>query len=279
MVYDPKTYVLDAAHGFDPDASLEDGAVLYRITSRTYSGRTEILTGNGAALGVSEGRYHRVNQRATYCANNAMVCLSEMLYRLYRALLDGIKDELPPADLKKRTGWKRAFVVLAVSKIDDIIYADSVGARQYNPHITGPSITCPDAVYYPLQKFGDEVRKVSKSGVVYPSARHSEGFAYALFNDETSRIQSTPFEALEINLQLVSENQDFSIKPPNKFDIYREKLHPTIGYYEFTDAAAFNKLKAHGLIYPDGLTERGYVDFVRRRYDRTTYPQTAHMPC
>lgn len=279
MAYDPNDYLLDTANGYDPDASLGDGAVLYRITSRTYSGKSEILTGNGAALGVHEGRYHRVQQRATYCADNALVCLSEMLYRLYRALLDGIRDELPPADLKKRTAWKRAFVVLAVSGIEDIVYADSVGARQYNSHITGPSVTCPDAVYYPLQKFGDEVRKVSKNGVVYPSARHSEGFAYALFNDETNSLKHSPFEALELHLQLVSENQQFSIKPPSTFDIYREKLHPTIGYYEFTDPASFNNLKAQSLIHPSGLTEKGYVDFVRRRYDKTLYPQTAHMPC
>ena len=271
--------MLDTDKGHDPDASIEDGAVLYRITSRTYCGRNEILTGDGAALGVDEGRFHRVKQRTTYSANNIIICLSEILYRMYRAMLDSIKDKLPAADLKQRALRRQVLVILTVGKIDNLIYADSIGARVYNSNITGPSITCPDSVYSPLQDFSDAVRKDNKSGVVYPSARHSEGLAFALFNDETQSVKPTPYETLELQMQLVSESQDFLIRPPSKFDIHGDKLHPTIGYYEFKDPLAFSDLKSKHLIWPEALSDKGYVDFVRRRYDKATYPVTAHMPC
>jgi hypothetical protein len=279
MVYNPDDYVIDFANGYDPDAALNDGAVLYRLTSRTYAGQTEILTGNGAALGVTDGRFHVVQQRATYCANNVIVCLSEILYHVYRGMLDGIRDELPPADLKKRATLKRVLVIFSVSAIDEIVYADSVGARRYSPGITGPSITCPDSEYLPLQKFASEVRRDSKTGVVFPSARHTEGFAFALFRNETARLKSHPYDVLELQLQLISESQDLRVKPPAKFDIERQKLHPTVGYYEFLDPIAFNDAKVRQLVHPDGLSSQGYVDFVRRRYDKVKYPATAHWPC
>lgn len=278
MTYDPTLYTIDQARHHDPDASLEDGALLYRITSRTYSGISEILTGNGAANGVTEGRFHRIGQRATYCANNVMVCLAEILFRQYRVMLDGIEKDTDPILLKPQANGKHVLVILAVAKIDNIVFADSFGARAYNKNITGPSITTPDLVYEQLHKFSDEVRRYKKKGVAFPSARHSEGFAFALFNNESGSIKPMPYETLEVQLQLVSENQDFSIKPAAKFDLYAEKIHPTIGYYEFTDDMAFNDLKSRGLLHPDQLPERGYFDFVRRRYGRS-YPNDAHFPC
>lgn len=278
MAYDPTRYMIDDANHHDPDASLEDGAMLYRITSRTYSGSGDVLTGNGAANGVTEGRFHRIGQRATYCANNVMLCLAEILFRQYRVMLDGIEKDTHPALLKPQAVGKHVLVILAVDKIDNIVFADSVGARVYNHNITGPSITTPDLVYDQLQKFSDEVRRDRKRGVVYPSARHSEGFAFALFNNESGRIRLTPYETLELKLQLVSEKQDFSIKPPARFDIYVDKIHPTIGYYEFINETAFNGLKSRGLIHPDRLPARGYFDFVRRRYGGS-YPDDAHFPC
>ncbi|HZG51356.1 MAG TPA: RES family NAD+ phosphorylase [Pyrinomonadaceae bacterium] len=278
--YDPRDYVLDTARGFDPDASLEDEAILYRITSRKYCDRNEIVTGNGAHYGVTGGRFHRVQQRTTYCANHAILCISEMLYRLYRGLLDGMGDGLPPADLKRRLARNHAFVVMAVGRLDGLVYADSVGARMYQPYITGPSITCPDSVYDPLQEFSDRVRMDSKNGVVYPSARQSEGFAFALFHDETVKLKPAPYDVLELKLQLVAEGLDFlNPMPPSKFDIHSEKLHPTIGYYEFADPTAFNNLKTQQLINPADLSDRGYVDFVRRRYDKDMPPNNGHISC
>jgi hypothetical protein len=291
MVYNPDDYVIDFANNQDPDSVLNDGAVLYRITSRNYADPAEILTGNGAALGVTDGRFHWAQQRTTYCANNVIVCLAEKLFHLYRGMLDGIRDELPAGDLIRRTTSKSVLVILSIAAIDEIVYADSVGAaRSYSrsisgsqktgSSITGPSITCPDSYYLPLQKFAHEVRKDKKKGVVFPSARHSEGFAYALFRDETQNLKSNPFERLEVQLQLISENEEFQGgKRPGKFDIHTQKLHPTVGYYEFLNSDAFDDAKTKQLIHPDGISCKGYIDFVRRRYDKTIYPATAHWPC
>ena len=286
MAYNKDLYAVDREKGFDPNASIKDGALLYRITSRKWCDDRNILTGNGAHYGPGEGRFHRINQRTTYCAENAMVCLSEMLYRLYRGMLKGIKDKLPDANLKRLTSKNYVLVIMSVGKIADLVYADSLGARAYHRHITGPSITCPDSEYEPLQIFSDAVRGDYKNGVVYPSARHSEGLAFALFKDETGKLKPSPYEKLELRLQLISEGQDYIINPPAtlaarppQFNITNDKLHPTVGYYEFRNPRVFNNLKNQGLINPDGLSERGYLDFVRRRYDKAIYPAKAHWPC
>jgi RES domain-containing protein len=274
MQFDPSRYKADTAYKDYADASLEDGALLFRISSYTHSDTDKILTGNGAAQGTHKGRFHTTAQRATYCANNVLVCVAEVLYHMYRGVLDGIRDRVAPSELASRTEDQRVLTVLAVNRIPDLVYADSKEAASlYAPHITGPSITCPDSVYDPLHVFSDAVRVQRKNGIVYPSARHSQDLAFALFRDETSRIKRGSDERLEIKLRLVGEHQDLHTTPPVRFRIFEEKLHPTMGYYEFTDSDAFAHLKANNRINPDNLPERGYVDFVRRRYP--IYPDKA----
>lgn len=274
-MYNNDHYKVDRVNQRDPEASLDTGAVLYRIASPTHWKKEDILTGNGAEQGSPPGRFHRIRQRASYCANNGLVCMGEMLYHMYRRVLDGIRDNQPSAHLNSWKDRTCRFVVFSVDAIPEIVYADSEGARMdySSPRLPGTPIVCPDAAYEPCQTFADRLRALSKKGVVYPSSRHSADFAYVFFNDETSRVRDDFFEALELRLQLIPETQDFSIAPTG-FSLFEQKLHPTMGYYEFSSPAALNDLKSRKLIHPENIRERGYVDFVRRRYPN--YPDDAY---
>jgi hypothetical protein len=97
-----------------------------------------------------------------------------------------------------------------------------------------------------------------------------------LFKNETRNIRADFYEAPFLTLQLIVEDQDTSSFPPREFNVHTDKLHATMGYYEFQDPTELDKLKARGLIYPASIPSSGYVDFVRRHY--TTYPRGAIRP-
>lgn len=281
--FDPNDYKVDTANRQDADAVVKDGALLYRVASLLHSERQYILTGEGALL--SEGRYHDNNpldpELTSYCANNVTLCLSEALFRLYRRLLDSVQQEHDATHLSGHTVRERCLVIFAVDQIDDLVYVDSTGARNhYYQKLNGPTITTPDLVYTPLQNFAKAVRKQGKNGVVYPSARHSEDLAFAFFEDRSGHVRHDPYVVLNLKLQLVSEEQDFSAKPSAVIDFKVEKLHHTIGYYEFTEPKTFDNLKAQGLLNPSTLPVRGYIDFVRRRYNVAgSHPDKKVMHC
>lgn len=282
MAFDINRYEMDNNRR-NPNAALGDGAVLYRITSDLHSDRSIILSGEGAMF--RDGRYNYIRQRTTYCAMSVMVALSEALYYMYRAVLDAVHAGLSPYDLDSMTDDTRHLVVLAVDRIDDLVYVDAAGATLYYPGLQYMTITHPDHRYDPLQKFGTEVSRRRKNGVVFPSARHSEAFAYALFEDQTAKLKSVPYEILKVRLRLVPESHDFTshlpapAPPPPALFLDRDRPHPTVGHYEFDDSAAgttLADLKSQQLINPSDLREKSYIDFVRRLY---TDPDKKYIPC
>jgi hypothetical protein len=115
-----------------------------------------------------------------------------------------------------------------------------------------------------------------KRGIVYPSARHSRDLAFALFKDETRNLKETPYQAPHVMLQLIAEDQDMSASHPNRFKVQTDKLHATMGYYQFHNPKHLDDLKDEGLIFPSNVPASGYVDFVRRYYE--DYPKCAVRP-
>jgi hypothetical protein len=274
MQFDLSLYDYDFNHRDLSAAALKDGAFLYRIVSHLHCDKDKVLNGEGALLG--RGRFHRY-QRATYCANNVFVCIAEVLYHMNRQVLDGIEKGDGASELLSKIQDERTLTIMAVDEIKTFVYADSrEAASVYNArHITGPSITCPDATYDPLNQFSEAVRDDGKYGIFYPSARHSEGIAFVLFQDGTARIKTGFFEKLRIKLRLIGESQDRSRMPPDRFGIFEEKLHATMGYYEFLDPSKLARLDGKNQLNPTNLPVQGYVDFVRRRY--ISYPDDAYM--
>src|SRR6266849_1984316 len=139
-MYDRALYDIDEVNQDNENAVLKNGAILFRIASLTHWRKTEVLTGNGAMFSKTQGRFHVVDQRTTYCANNVMVCLSEMLFHMYRGVLDAIKNNLATAHIASLARKECRLVVLAVDEIDDLVYIEAQGARVYDPRIVSSTI-------------------------------------------------------------------------------------------------------------------------------------------
>lgn len=274
-MYNPSLYQVDTENRQEDYAVVLDGAVLFRIASLSHSDKNNIISGEGGTMKSSVGRYHQ-GQRVSYCANNVIICISELLYHMYRKVLDGIKDGQPTRHLSSWFKQEYNLAVFSVEEISDLVYVDSIGAKSYDPRILSSTVIFPDATYDPLHDISAKLRLEGKNGVVYPSARHSKDLAFAFFNNETSKIKGAFYETLLIKLQLILEDQDCSAFPPNTFKPHTDKLHATMGYYEFENPDHFNKLKDSKLIYPNDTPPRGYIDFVRRHY--LNYPREAFRP-
>lgn len=253
-------------------ASLKEGAVLFRLTSLLHWDRAEILTGRGPEMSREDGRFNGPQQRTSYCANNVLVCIAEVLFHMYRRVLSAIHDHVP-LNMFPAVEDQRALVAFRVGSIENLVWVDSEGVRvEYDPRICGTAVVYPDSDYGPFRKFSDDLRRGNKGGVLYPSARHSQDLCVALFDDQSANLLAEPFEMARLTLRLVAEDQD-PLAPPRGCNPFKQKLHSTMGYYSFADGEEFRRLKESGLLNPAGLESEGMVDFVRRRYAK--YPVDA----
>lgn len=274
-MYDSNLYQVDIQNRQESYAIIQDGALLYRLASISHWEKHHIISGEGALNPGSIGRYHQ-GQRVSYCANNIIICISELLYHMYRKVLDGIKANEPTRLLSLKINQRFRLAIFSVEEIANLVYVDSIGAKEYDPTILSSTVVYPDPTYEPLNRISYNLRTGGKSGVVYPSARHSKDLAFAFFNDETSKIKSSFYEAPFVNLRLIVEEQDKTSFPPENFMPHTDKLHATMGYYEFEDPNELDALKTDGLVHPTNIPFSGYVDFVRRHY--LNYPRDAFLP-
>ena len=257
------------------NATLLEGAYLYRLASLHHCDELNILNGRGTIVSRSFGRFHVPMQQTTYCANNILVCIAEVLFHMYKTTLQRIQERQPSAVVTQGTRAERCLVILKVKEITDLVYLDSDGVMlDYDSRICGATTVFPEAVYTVFHAFNNKMREVGKKGILYPSARHSRDLCVALFDDETQKIQSY-CRRLNITLQLVSEDQDFC-QPTRLCNPFREKLHATMGYYCFHDSRQLEDVRAAKEINPGDMPLCGMVDFVRRRYQ--DYPSQAVCP-
>jgi RES domain-containing protein len=272
MKYDAGLYNFDRENSYH-EASLEKGAFLYRLTSVNHAGLQDILSGKGPELSRAEGRFNAPQQKATYCTNNALVCIAEVLYHMYRVVLDLISNGMPYRQVQSSLHAERCLVVVRVKEIKDLVYCDCEGARRdFNAKFGGTTVVFPDNHYEPFWDFNNTIRKKGKKGVIYPSARHSRDLCLVLFDDETPRIMRRSVYRLNIKLQLLPEDQD-PRQPPRKCDPLREKLHATMGYYSFENQEQYDKARNAHILNPGDTPFQGMIDFVRRKYNR--YPGDA----
>lgn len=272
MSYDDALYSFDRNNAYH-EATLLPGAYLYRLTSVNHAALDDILSGRGPEKSPLKGRFNAPQQKATYCSNNALVCIAEVLYHMYRIVLDKMTRKLPYRDILSSLEAERCLVVIRVEEISDLVYVDCEGVRvDFNARFGGTTVVFPDQRYEPFWDFNNTLRSENKKGVIYPSARHSKDMCLALFHDETGRIIPHSDSRLNIKLQLLSEDQD-PRQPPRRCDPYQEKLHATMGYYSFVDAAELDRFRLAGMLNPPDIPAGGMVDFVRRRY--ADYPRDA----
>ncbi|MEW5983980.1 MAG: RES family NAD+ phosphorylase [Acidobacteriota bacterium] len=270
---DPSKYII----GPGCSAGLLDGATLYRLTSLAHSDVGSLLTGEGASRSDNPGRFNEPQQRASYCGTNVLVCLAEVLFHMYRTALDRTRKRLPPAMIRSAASAARALSVFEVSGIDSLIYLDTDDVRaDYDGRITGSTVVFPDPDYEPLRDVNQRFRVEGKRGVMYPSARHSRDVCLVLFRDETTCVIPGSHIVIPVELKLIREDQDVR-RAPGVVDAFMEKIHATMGYYEFVDQSRFAQARVDSRIHPQGLPPRGTVDFVRRRY--VSYPLEAVCEC
>jgi len=280
MRYEPADYVFDHANQLC-EASLRENAILYRLTSVSHNTEDTILNGWGPVGNRQRGRFHQPDQLTTYCSNNVLVSISEVLYHMYRSLLDqlGKASDTNPEKysviLKQMAKRTKALVVFRVKAIEHLVHLDSEAVQyDYRTNITGTLSVWPDATYTLFDSLNVSFRDRRRRGLYYPSARHSRDKCIALFSDQTERVVKDELHSLRVDLQLIPEDFDF-LSDPEKFSPFRKKVHPTMGYYRVVDADKFAELEERGMIHPAGMRTAGVVDFVRRRYSDEAYPADA----
>lgn len=273
-MYDPSLYDYDSSHG-KHEASLRTGAYLYRLASINHCDQNQILSGRGTLVSRSFGRFNCPQQLTTYCANNVLVCISEVLFHMYRATLRGIQNKAPSAAITACTVSERMLAVSNVKEIENLVFLDSDNVIfDYDKRICGATTVFPEPVYDVFHDFNNQMRAIGKKGIIYPSARHSQDFCIALFDDETSSIKAHRSD-LHLTLHLISEDQDVA-GPIARCNPLKQKLHATMGYYAFSSPDDLKSVLATQLLNPRDLPPCGMVDFVRRHYQK--YPTHAVRP-
>jgi RES domain-containing protein len=275
MSYDPEHYRYDR-YFRSCTASIGDGAVLYRITTPIHSDPTFILNGRGAKRTV--GRFNEPGQETSYCANNCLGAVAEMLFHLYRKALDVIAHERDPDLIRRAVDIVRVLVIFRTEHIDDLIHieyedvANRYGIALNGRNLRGTAAVHPDATYPLYTDLNRKLRLDGKSGIMYPSARHSRDLCFAIYDDKSSAVKPFPYLRVPIRLHLISE-EIRQLKHVHFPDPTREKLHPTKGYYQFTDESAYDNAVSSGLLNPQHVPKSGLIDFVRKTY--SAYPKDA----
>jgi len=262
----------------DEDASIPEDAIVYRIAPIDFSNQEHMLS---TKMINFEGRWHRPQQNSTYTSNNVIVCMAEVLFHNYRRMLDGVRDRRKPSWLRSCYRKEKVLQIARVRQIGNLAHLESEDfRRQYD--LWGMAAVHPDPCYSLYHNINDDLRRPideehregKRSGVVYPSARHSRDFCAALFRDESGKIKD--FWCLSLVLSLVHEDQ-LPGTPLISASPERDKIHQTMGYYSFDALEEFNQLDRQGLIHPAGLPPQGFIEFVRRGY--ADYPTHAVWTC
>lgn len=244
------------------NAEIEGDTILFRLALPLYSSQADLLTGKAALRG--EGRYHGIHQETSYVSDSALLCMAEILYHMSRDAMDVLVNNGTTTQWQNQAQVLRYLVIFDVHNISDLMYIDTQDCRRQTAlHaqelVPSTLIVHPDCVYPPLHRAGNFYRRQSKNGIVYPSARHSQNLAVALFLDHTASIKSI-CAALKVTLTLVEEGTGQLAIPP-RFDPNSQKISHTQGHYEF-DPTDFASNQA--LLNPSSLAASGIIDFVRR---------------
>ena len=261
------------------DASVPDSALVFRIATKEHSERSHFLSGGGGVNSETGGRFSFKNQRATYCSDSPLVAISEVLFHMYRATLTELSLDTEPAYL---TFVERqlVLVIAEVTGVPDLVYLDSIGFRhkfKFGNTMSGTMAVHPDATYRPFQNVAEKLRD-TKRGIIYPSARHPVGACAALFKDESSALRPKGrglFERLHLRLQLVREDFDRK-RLPTRPEPYRDRLHPTAGFFEFTRPGQISLLRKRGLLA--NVPHRAFIEFARRANGPGKYPRSVVVP-
>jgi len=271
-MFDPSLYDVDYNRQRH-EAGIKSGGYLYRLATLSHCGPEDVLSGKGSLNARDEGRFHVAQQQVSYCSNNVLITFAEVLFHIYNLVLKRLGEKQPSKIVYETVISKRCLTIFRVEAIRELVFIDSEGTQvDFDPRVRGATVVYPEPTYSVFRELNQKIRVARKKGIVYPSARHSKDFCFALFDDETANVQKGSFRAIPVQLQLIAEDQGFSF-PIRRCDPFSEKLHSTMGYYEILDPEGFEKARLDRVLNPPNLPSFGLIDFVRRRYKE--YPKEA----
>jgi RES domain-containing protein len=246
------------------DSMIGLGTVLYRVTTPTFAGLTELLNGKGADFGT--GRWHRISQATSYASDNVLVCFAEkMFYMTKKATKKLLNNSF--TEFKREASRDFVLAAFKCQHVDNLVHIASSEALHH--HSLNPSsVTQPDQEYPPLQNAADAIRSNGNNGLVYLSARHSVGLAVALFGDKTTAINAI-LATVRVRLSLVSEDRSM-LADDARFDPTRDRISYTAGHFAI-DAADYSNYQY--MINPS-VTQSGYI-YTSRVFYRAAYPGSA----
>src|SRR5579862_4810649 len=128
MPYDPTLYDYDKVKQQSAEASLRKHAHLYRIAHLQWTDTRHQLSGNGALKSSADGRFHKL-QQASYCSNNVLTAISEVLYHNYRTILNHMTKGELGLRLWSSLSQERALTLFQVKAIPNLVYLDSEEVR------------------------------------------------------------------------------------------------------------------------------------------------------
>src|SRR5262249_39427377 len=96
-------------------ARIASGGYLYRLTSLAHSTAQDILSGGGTLNNPVPGRFNSPHQRTSYCANNVLICIAEVLYHMYRTALQRIESEAPARAIRSSVKDERCLAIVRVT--------------------------------------------------------------------------------------------------------------------------------------------------------------------
>ena len=261
----PEPSLLHATNRPSFRTQLPKDVYFYRITTPQFSDREVAFNGGGSINSPGYGRFNAPHQRTTYCADSALVCIAERLYHLYRDAKPALAQR--PLDPRFATESLSAYSSLLIFKatedINELVHLGGDYAQIEADSAFGAGATAEPGPQYDLfAGFNNLLRTKKTMGVRYPSSRYSGGSCYALFHDVTKRIDSDSYQQLTLTLQLVHADQDRNSEPPDPINPLVDKLHSTMGYYQFEKPADLTSATSNGLIVPASLPSADYVDFV-----------------
>lgn len=274
-MYSEEKIVYDKTNKISCQGKLDTNAVIYRLASPSYANVNDAFSGEGSVHSSNASRFNSPQQLAVYCSNNILLCISEILFHNYRTTLNLIHENHPAEVVRNKIHDKRALIIAKTTAIDNLVYIDSKDfIRDYRiTEVQGTWVVHPDVTYEPYHTISNKIRNNQKSGIIYPSARHSEDIAIVFFKNISDLISNDDYHLLEVNLHLISEE----ISPEDcgfeQCDPNYEKLHFTMGYFSFENQDLFYQLKEANYINPSQLKPYGMIDFVRRKY--RSYPNDA----
>jgi hypothetical protein len=270
LKYDSTKYVYDGMGDYCR-AGLLDGAYLYSITPKEYSERNQVVSGVSAAHDTElfGGLFHSPQQYASYCANNVLTLICDVLHSMVTTALKAMARRYPYSEIASHLEAHRYLVVFTVMELGDLVFAPSRGIyHEFGFQLHDEALRCPELFVNDLKLLADRARHASKRGILYPSARHSRGMCLVFFRNESNAVHADPYVRLELELKLVGENSHIGkdIMGKDIIDIRR-------GYFEFIDPHQMDAIRS--AICPLYLTSKGIVELVRRDYWQ--YPADAVM--